>query len=159
MENDPENPQEEKEKNVALRSIDWVTNMNERILTVCLILGMLSGLIFWISKGKEPELVRKIKNSMMEHKECLQDDVITGEIQVNGRIKKAALCNLTVFNKYEKESKTVIANEITQKDGTFKFSFCRSTTAYVEFSVNDFKHQEYVKGYPVDSIPTIVDFQ
>jgi hypothetical protein len=149
----------ETEKNLIWGVIDWIVKTKENIVKAGAVLAILSGLVFWISKDKEPEIVGETKDFVMEHKECLHDDIIVGEIQVKGKIKKAALCSLTVFSKFKKDFKTVISNEITKQDGTFKFSFCKATTAYVEFSVNDFKHDEYIKPYPVDSIPNIVDFQ
>jgi hypothetical protein len=157
---EPQNPQEEKQKSYFWRFIDWVIKIKENILKVGAVLGILSILTLWVTKDKEPELVGYVGDFVMEHKECLHDDVITGEMWVNGKIKKAALCSLTVYNKFKKDVKTIISNEIKQTNGTFQFSFCKATTDYVIFTVNDYRHDEYVSPpYPVDSIPKIVDFQ
>lgn len=160
MDNEPQNSPEEKEKNIFLRAIDWISKTNGRIAMIVSMFVLFSWLTFWITKGREPEIVGQSKDFVMEYKECKQDDIITGEIQVNGKIKRAALCSLTVYNRYKKNVTSIIPNEITKQDGTFKFSFCKATTAYIVFTANDLKHDEYVsRPYSVDSIPTIVDFQ
>ena len=159
MDNEPQNSPEEKEKNRFWIALDWISKTNGRIAVIVSILVLFSWLTFWVTKGKEPEIIGQVTDSVMEYKECQHDDIITGEIRVNGKIKRAAICSLTVYNRYQKDVKPTIANENTKGDGTFKFSFCKATTYYVEFIVNDYQHEPYTRGYPVDSIPSIVNFQ
>lgn len=75
----------------------------------------------------------------------------------DGKILKGAIIKLNVYNRFNKGFEKSRENEIIVNDGTFRFSFCKATSDYVEFEVTTLDGS-HVKQYKVDAIPSIIEF-
>jgi hypothetical protein len=84
-------------------------------------------------------------------------DEITGEVQVKGQIKRGCDISLVVHNKIKDSWGAALINEaIDNRDGTFKFNFCKAVTDFVQFKIKMLGKDTISVEYPVDEIPNII---
>ena len=155
--------QVEKETSVKIESRfkDFFTDseIGKHLLTgfKALVFSCLGFFIYWVIFGKKPDEIKDKESFVIELRECSMGnmDEITGEIHLNGGIKRGGEIKIKVHNKIKGNWEIVSNEAMDNRDGTFKFHFCKAVTDYVLFDIK-ILGEEITQEYAVDEIPKII---
>lgn len=128
-------------------------------VVIAFVVGLSGYGIYWIVSGKKTDDIKNTESIVVELKECSMGnmDEITGEIQLNGKIKRGGEITLVVHNKIKNSWEMALINEAADnRDGTFKFHFCKAVTDFVRFDLKILGNDTIPREYAVDEIPKVI---
>lgn len=164
---EPPLPEKKADTSETTKQESWLSlkfikdEIGKKLLTaiITFVIGLLGYGIYSILSGKKVDEIKNNESIIVELKECSAGrmDEITGEVQVKGQIKRGCDISLVVHNKIKDSWGTALANEaIDNRDGTFKFNFCKAVTDFVQFKIKMLGQDTVTVECPVDEIPNTI---